>query len=397
MKQQTLGILFSDIKGFSSLKSGELELYATDVVPKIASIIDKYRKELVEVNTWGDGFFILSKSQSKLAELALEIRDFFKHTNWQDLHLSQLDIRIALHSADVFIYQNRISNSSRGAKLTGCVGTQVNVAARVEPITPPGHIWTTSVFKEIVDSSGSNHAFKFEEVGLYSLPKNGGTLKLWHLMRTKGDETSPKPPASIVVQPMTEQESHNRYKLRHERLSRCSAGETVKFIAITGRGAFLPRTQPAQGLDELPIPSAVKRGVKMKLILLDPTSNEALFRSAVESGSSVPTHRRLLQRDAKDLADSLVEIYSKELNISKTFIQKNIQMKRTRIGISFSLWLFNDIAIIEPHHFGKENSNMNLCHFASLVIPVGNREFKLLVSHFDQLWNDPASKPLTLV
>jgi hypothetical protein len=75
-------------------------------------VIDKHRTHLLEVNTWGDGFFILSNRAQGLAELALDLRDFFRKCSWGDYALPELKIRIALHAAEVYLYPNRIKGKT---------------------------------------------------------------------------------------------------------------------------------------------------------------------------------------------------------------------------------------------------------------------------------------------
>ena len=71
-----------------------------------------------------------------------------------------------------------------------------------------------------------------------------------------------------------------------------------------------------------------------------------------------------------------------------------MQISRTTIGIGFSLWLFNDVAIVTPLHFGKEKGHLHLCLFTRLVVPKGRPEYSLLESHFETLWNARQTKRL---
>lgn len=91
-----------------------------------------------------------------------------------------------------------------------------------------------------------------------------------------------------------------------------------------------------------------------------------------------------------------MDVYRKQARVSPTWIRQHLQIRRTTIGVGFSLWMFNDIAFIEPHHFGKEEAHRNLCHFATMVIPNGTREYNLLNKHFSAMWDAAESKKLSL-
>jgi class 3 adenylate cyclase len=385
---ETVSILFADVKGFSSLELTPLEIYAKRIVPLIAAMVDKYRSDLLEVNTWGDGFFILSHQPRPLAELALELRDFFRNTHWSEFILPQLAIRIALHSASVFLYRNLIPRRKPGPVITGCIGPQVNLAARIEPITPPNHIWTTGVFKDLLTGLGNHPStdFKFEDIGSQPLPKGGGEINIYHLMRPLKDEPSPRPPIPITLLPLSD-DTNPRYKSISDRLDKCVRGEEAKFIGITGKSALLPVTlSTTRRFDEHPVPKAIKKGVRIKAIFLEPKSHEARFRSAVEDGEGVPPGNRLLQSDARALADNLHDVYRRELRVPLSHLKTHLQVRRTSIGLGFSLWLFNDMALVEPFHFAKETGKPHLCGFALMFIPKGQREYDLLKGHFEKLW-----------
>lgn len=191
----------------------------------------------------------------------------------------------------------------------------------------------------------------------------------------------------------------NRYQAINNRIEKCKKGEEVKFIAITGLGAMLSGPWPdkrGQPLLDRPFPKALSKGVKFKGIVLNPNSTEAKFRSNVESPGT-PIKRRLLQKDACAVKNDLWWMY-KESGIEEDNIQ-NLELKYTNIGIAFSLWMFDDIAFIEPIHYAKKEGDPHLCgDLCQLKInrrdlntsdfPKKLSEYQIIEKHFQVLWDN---------
>ena len=50
-------MLFGDIKGFSKLNDRQLPSFVRFVLGTFAAVIERYRKDLLLANTWGDSAF----------------------------------------------------------------------------------------------------------------------------------------------------------------------------------------------------------------------------------------------------------------------------------------------------------------------------------------------------
>ena len=149
-----------------------------------------------------------------------------------------------------------------------------------------------------------------------------------------------------------------------------------------------------QPLLDRSFPKALSIGVKFKGIVLNPNSNEAEFRSNVETPNTA-IDKRLLQCDADFVRNDLWLMY-KRAGIEENMI-RNLKLRYTNIGISFSLWLFNDVAFIEPMHFGKREGDEHLCGFCRLKItrfdsdtpnPQNLYEYQTIEEQFRVLWNN---------
>lgn len=187
---ETCAIFFSDISGFSQLNDHQLKVYAEKIMPLIGEIADKYRSDFKDINTWGDAIMAVSSDPYKISDFALDIRDFFNNTNWEQYHLpNNLSIRIALHAGPVFIGPDPIRKTDKGF-----IGKQMNLASRIEPITSPGEIHVTDIFFNLAKMN-DNKKITFDDLGEKELAKKAGVARLYRLRRI----TDPKPDISMTA------------------------------------------------------------------------------------------------------------------------------------------------------------------------------------------------------
>lgn len=179
-------ILFLDIAGFSDLKERELRCYLQHVLPEISEqAVDRYRDDLLELNTWGDAIVAVARDPFVIAHLALDLRDYFNNKNWSDVDIDKnLRCRIALHAGVVFMGPDPLRRKQHAV-----IGTEVNIAARIEPVTEPGQIWVTENFKNNCVTR-TDSKLVFEYIGRRKLAKNVGPETLYRLWR----KTDAKPP-----------------------------------------------------------------------------------------------------------------------------------------------------------------------------------------------------------
>ena len=172
---QIAGVLFADIAGYSKLKEAQIKTYLSKVVPDLAArVIDPHRQHFLELNTWGDGLILASTDPYKLAEIALELRDFYRKRNWSADSLPKLKVRVSLHAGAVYVGDDLIRRTN------GIIGTQVNLAARIEPIITVGEVWVSEQFFHLIPQD-QELPFGFDELGEKELAKQFGTAKLYRL------------------------------------------------------------------------------------------------------------------------------------------------------------------------------------------------------------------------
>lgn len=165
-------ILFSDVKGYSKITDDkQKEIFFKE--------FDKIQKQILNnanhffKNTWGDALLVCSYDYIDLADIALNLRDAFKKTNWLRLGLPILEIRIGVHTQRITIY-------SKENKIIDISGNGVDKGARIEPIVEPNKVFASDLFyQHLKDEENSN--IQILPIGLKSLAKSYGEMELYEL------------------------------------------------------------------------------------------------------------------------------------------------------------------------------------------------------------------------
>jgi class 3 adenylate cyclase len=125
-------IMFTDMVGYSALvqKDEALALALLDEQRAIlrAAFIEHGGREIDAV---GDGFFVEFPSALSAARCAVAIQQRLIERNAAANGQAPIQVRIGLHIGDVVARENRVH------------GDAVNIAARIEPLAPPGGIYVS--------------------------------------------------------------------------------------------------------------------------------------------------------------------------------------------------------------------------------------------------------------
>ena len=130
------------------------------------------------MNTWGDGLYFIFSGVQEADRFALDLRDLVVDTDWVALGLPvQLNIRIAVHAGPVYV------NFDPVIRQLTFTGAHVSRAARIEPITKQGQIFSSEEFAAL--SAAANAAgFIPQYVGTTALAKDYGYARIYSLERT---------------------------------------------------------------------------------------------------------------------------------------------------------------------------------------------------------------------
>ena len=172
MQREMMSVMFMDVKGYSKLNEPQLERFFQVVLPDVADQISRVPTR--HVNSWGDAVVVVAADPMKLAGLALEIRDLFQTRNWQEIELPRLACRIALHVGTIYFGTDPFS------KKEGIVGTQINLAARIEPVTIPNQVWTTESFISLLSQDAQDN-LEWDNLGKRQLAKDWGAKILYRI------------------------------------------------------------------------------------------------------------------------------------------------------------------------------------------------------------------------
>lgn len=167
-------MLFADFAGFSRLDEDHLSKFLQVVMGRIAQVLDRHGDAVLSRNSWGDAVFAVITSPHEAAHIALEIQAALNPELLQSIGLPpEGGMRTSLHHGPIFEHFDAVKNAQT------FYGTEVTVAARIEPRVPVGSIYTTQPFAAMVESDRND--YHFEYVGKMDLAKNYGVRILYRL------------------------------------------------------------------------------------------------------------------------------------------------------------------------------------------------------------------------
>jgi serine/threonine protein kinase len=155
LTRKLAAIMFIDIVGYSRMMGKDeeatiklLEEYESLVSPLIS------RHKGIILKKIGDGLFCEFSSAIDAVDCSLEIQKTIHGYNQKSAQRNNIYLRIGIHVGDVIKKNNDL------------FGDGVNVAARIEPLAPPGGIYIS----DSVHSAISSHPrFKIRDIGLSAL------------------------------------------------------------------------------------------------------------------------------------------------------------------------------------------------------------------------------------
>lgn len=168
-------MMFGDVKHFSQLNDRQMLGFLRDFIGPVAAMA-RNSAPLFQ-NTWGDGFFFVFAKVEDAARFALGLRDRVAAIDRKVAGLPDgMTMRIALHAGPVFRFEDQFIRKSN------YIGSHVNRAARVEPVTLPGRIYATESFAALATLEAPGQ-FRFDYVGKVPLAKDFGRFSLYDVSR----------------------------------------------------------------------------------------------------------------------------------------------------------------------------------------------------------------------
>jgi len=166
-------ILFTDVVGFSKLTEKDVPIYLEYFLGQAAQLLDQTDYKPIIRNTWGDALFLVFDFVGEAGNFALQLRKMVSETDWTGHGLSrELSVRIGLHAGPVTLYSDPVT------QLASCSGSNVNHAARIEPITEEGQVYASHTFSALATIDPISK-FRCEYVGQKQLAKKFGSDRLY--------------------------------------------------------------------------------------------------------------------------------------------------------------------------------------------------------------------------
>ena len=177
-RQEIKAIMFADVVGYSKLPETVIPKYVAQFNQRVSRLIADSPAAPVNVNTWGDGLFFIFNGVEDAGRFALDLRQLVTSTDWVELGLPhQLNIRIGIHAGPVYV------NFDPVVRQISFTGAHVSRAARIEPITHEGEVFTSEEFAALAAADQSK-GFSCDLVGTTALAKSYGLFRVYSLERT---------------------------------------------------------------------------------------------------------------------------------------------------------------------------------------------------------------------
>ena len=182
-------LLFADVHGYSSLSEGQVPLFLYRFVRRVAdawALTGAPAPLLVE--TWGDAFYCVMPTAMAAVAYASALRRVVADTNWPALGLpADLSVRVSLHAGPVYAGRHPMTHDRT------YFGSHVTRAARIEPITRPGHVYASLPFVSLLTTEqaeaeragagppAGGWGFRCEYIGRIELAKAYGVEPLFQV------------------------------------------------------------------------------------------------------------------------------------------------------------------------------------------------------------------------
>ena len=177
-------LLFADVVNFSQLSEEKIPFFMFSFLNEAAARLKAIGGSELSVETWGDGIFVVMNQALPMMRYAMALRDI----QFEALGLpKEMSVRIGLHAGPVFEGLNAMTRRK------SFYGSHVNRAARIEPVTLPGHIYASQSFVALLTDEQQKlpqeeHQFVSEFLGNIALAKNFGNMNVYRVRprRRKG-------------------------------------------------------------------------------------------------------------------------------------------------------------------------------------------------------------------
>ncbi len=160
IRHEIKAMLFAEVINHKKIGERQMPLFIREFKAALAKVIAGLPGAApVVAESWGKSLYFVFDALPDSAHFALEVRDAILRTSWAAHGLpADLGVRMVLHAGPVFAFMDPV------LKREACVGAHVNRAARIEPITAPGQVYSSQEFAALC-SAEDLAAVSFEFLG----------------------------------------------------------------------------------------------------------------------------------------------------------------------------------------------------------------------------------------
>jgi class 3 adenylate cyclase len=189
-------LLFADVVGYSRLSEDQMPYFMLSLLGEVSKRLRSLPVQPLLIESWGDALYVVMEHAIPMVQYALELRDAICRTDWAALKLpSEITVRIGLHAGPVFEGTDPFTRTPR------FFGSHVTRAARIEPITIPGHVFASQQFVALFTaeqraeaSEGNGWPYTCEYLGRMALAKNfSQDFPVYSIRRVASAGTNPRP------------------------------------------------------------------------------------------------------------------------------------------------------------------------------------------------------------
>lgn len=169
-----LPMMFADVRGYSRLSGLQLYIFAERFMEACSGVLRRNDQGIYATRSQGDSIFVVFRDLQSAVDTTRELRDMIVATDWVASGLpADLSARFALDCGPCYTHTDPVTGRPE------ICGAHVIRAARLEPVTPPGHIYASESFAAL--SAVRKIEADFEAAGSIVLPKSYGQMRVYHL------------------------------------------------------------------------------------------------------------------------------------------------------------------------------------------------------------------------
>ena len=168
-------LIFGDVQGFSRVPDYLRPAFQKHFLGTIAAILRRFRRHILYRNSWGDAIYIVMDDPVFAANCCLAIQEAISKLGLSRYGLPpELALRLAAHFGPVYDGQDPIRKEQT------FFGGHATLAARMEPVTPPGGVYVTEAMAAVIAIANAPR-LHVEYVGNTPLAKGFGAVRMYSL------------------------------------------------------------------------------------------------------------------------------------------------------------------------------------------------------------------------